>query len=102
MDRRQKLQMKLEETPRIKGVYFQPPEGFKMQYPCIRYNREDARTSKADNLTYRFTQRYTLMVITRDPDDGTAKWLVENLPMCSIDRTYVTNNLYHSVLTLFY
>lgn len=102
MDRRQKLHLKLKETPGIKKVYFQPPTGKLMEYPCLRYNREDARLAKADNLTYRFTQRYTLTVITRDPDSPTAEYLVKNFPMCSIDRNYTADNLYHTVLTLYY
>lgn len=102
MDQRRKtLHQKLMTAPGVNDVYFQPPGDYCMMYPCIRYKREDAFLHKADNKTYRFTQRYTLTVITRDPDSPTAKWLVENFPMCSIDRAYTADNLYHTVLTLY-
>lgn len=102
MDRRHELHLKLKEAPEIEAVYFQPPESVRMVYPCIRYKREDARLHKADNKAYRFTQRYTLIVITRNPDSSTAKWLVEQFPMCSIDRSYTADNLHHTALTLYY
>lgn len=102
MDRRQILHLELKETPGIRKVYFQPPEDVIMVYPCIRYNRDDARLGRADNLAYRFTQRYTLYVITWDPDCQAPKYLVEHFPMCSIDRAYTADNLYHTVLTLYY
>lgn len=102
MDRRRILHLELKETPGIKKVYFQPPEDVIMEYSCIRYNREGARLAKADNLAYRFTQRYTLYVITQDPDCQVPKYLVEHFQMCSIDRSYTADNLYHTVLTLFY
>lgn len=102
MDRRQILHLDLRETPGISKVYFQPPANTKMVYPCIRYNREDARLARADNSVYRFAQRYTLYVITGDPDCQAPKYLVEHFPMCSIDRSYTADNLYHTVLTLYY
>lgn len=102
MDRRQQLHLLLLNTPEIERVYFQPPDDVKMMYPCIRYNREDARVSRADNMAYRFTQRYTLIVITRNPDSKAPEYLVRHFPMCSIDRSYTADNLYHTSLTLYY
>lgn len=102
MDRRQKLHLKLVQTPGIKRVYFQPPASISMEYPCIRYVREAPDTRNANNLLYRYTDRYTLTVITRNPDSDAPRYLVEHFQMCSIDRAYTADNLYHTVLTLFY
>ena len=34
-------------------VYYQPPESLKMEYPCIRYNRSNINSGRADNINYR-------------------------------------------------
>jgi len=83
------------------NVYFQPPEGLTMQYPCIRYQRDSAKTEFAGNRPYRFTQRYQVMVIDREPDNPVLKKIAE-LPMCTFDRWYAVDNLNHDVFTLFF
>lgn len=102
MGRRQTLDEDLRKTPGIEKVYFQPPASLSMVYPCIRYSRDNARIFKADNQGYRFVQRYLLTVITRDPDSEVPEYLVAHFPMCSIDRYYTVDNLYHIVLTLYH
>lgn len=102
MDRRQKLQELLEKVPRVKKVYFQPPAEVRMIYPCIRYYRTRARTERADNMAYRFTQCYELIVIDSDPDSQIARYIVENFQMAELNPGYVANNLYHTPITLYY
>lgn len=102
MDRRLNLQNLLEKIPGIKKVYFQPPENTKMEYPCIRYYRTRARTDRADNAGYRFTQCYDLIVIDSDPDSEIARYIVLNFPMAELNNTYVSGNLYHASITLYF
>lgn len=102
MDRRLKLQELLEKIPKVKAAYFQPPENLKMVYPCIRYYRGRPRTNRADNIAYQFTQCYELIVIDPDPDSKIARYIVEHFEMSEINPSYVSNNLHHTPITLYY
>lgn len=101
-DRRLKLDELLKKVPGIKKTYFQPPANVSMTYPCIRYYRVRPDTDKADDMTYRFTQCYELIVIEYDPDSEIARYIVEHFQMATINTVYVTNNLYHTSITLYY
>ena len=101
LDRRLKLQRTLEELLGSRNVYFEPPPNFKMRYPCIRYNRSRYDSMHADNRPYRLTSRYELTYIHKDPDDEMVYWIAQ-LPMCSHDRPYVKDNLFHDVFTIYY
>lgn len=102
MDRRLKLHEFLEKIPTVKKAYFQPPESVKMVYPCIRYYKVRPRADRADDMVYRFTQCYELIVIDPNPDSQISRYIVEHLPMAEINPTYTSNNLYHTPITLYY
>lgn len=104
MARRLQLQTLLEaltENETLGKVYFQPPNNFKMQYPCIVYTRYQARSLYAGNKPYLFSQRYAVTVIDRDPD-GKLTDLVAGLPLCSFERHFATDNLNHDVYNLYF
>ena len=100
-DRRLELQDLLVETLESDNVYFQPPQGVQMQYPCVRYNRDFIQADRADNGAYQLYSRYLLTVISRDPDSD---WpdKIAALPMATYDRFYVAANLNHHVFKLFF
>ena len=50
------------------NVYFCPPTGKQLEYPCIIYERSYAKASFADNAPYILDTRYTLQVFDLDPD----------------------------------
>ena len=100
-NRRETLQTLLEQLLGSRNVYYQPPENLKMNYPCIRYMREDIVSEHADNINYRNTNRYALTVIDKLPDNPVIEKLMA-LPMCSYDVHYVSDNLHHDVLILYY
>lgn len=83
------------------NVYFQPPEGFKLQYPCIVYNRNDIRTNFADNRVYIEYTQYSVTVIDADPD-STLIGLIMKLPLTSFDRPFTNGGLNHYVFTINY
>lgn len=83
------------------NVYFQPPESFKLEYPCIVYERSDIRTVKADNLKYSLHKRYTVTYISKDPDSEVPDKIVL-LPFCSFDRHFISGNMNHDVFDLYY
>jgi hypothetical protein len=82
-------------------VYFQAPTNVQMQYPAIVYEKAPTNTIFADNRPYSHTNQYSLMVISRDPDEPISVMMRE-LPMCSHDRSYVADNLNHDVFTLYF
>ena len=83
------------------NVYFQPPTGTSLSYPCIVYTLDNLDSVYADNAHYDINSRYTLTYITRDPDDENRIELVK-LPMCRFDRHYKSDNLNHYVYTIYY
>ena len=99
MGQRQQLQSLLELI--VEPVYFQPPSNISLTYPCIIYSRDGSRPEFAENALYLHTKRYTVTVIDRNPD-STLPDKVEELPMCSFNRFFATENLNHYVFTLFF
>lgn len=82
-------------------VYFQPPNGLKIEYPCIVYKRDSANTIFADNLPHRTDKRYMITVIDRNPDSAIPD-LVASLPLCAFNRFYAADNLNHDVYNLYF
>lgn len=95
------LHNELVELLGSKNVYYQPPESVKMEYPAIRYSRKDIESRYADNRIYSKTNCYEIIVIAKKPDHEVIDKLLE-LSYCSYDRHYVSDNLNHDVLTLYY
>lgn len=101
MSKRVELGKLLKEILGSNNVYFQPPENFKMSYPCIRYRLEGGDTLYADNVPYRFTRQYELVFIGKDPDSEIINKLAM-LPMCRFDRPYVADGLNHYIYHIYY
>ena len=95
------LQTILEEILGSENVYFQPPPNLRMQYPCIRYEQDDAETAFASNKPYRYTKRYQVTVIDANPDSLIPDEIAR-LPMCLFDRSFTADNLNHNVFNLFF
>ena len=100
-DQNQRLQSKLEELLGSRNVYYQPPESVKMAYPAIRYSKKKPNTKYANNTKYSKRNCYEIIVIDRLPDNDVIEKLLE-LPYSAFDRHYVSDNLNHDVLTLYF
>lgn len=81
-------------------VYYQPPATVKMEYPAIVYSRRDIGNSYADDNVYSQGMTYEVIVIDKDPDSVIVE-KVSKLPKCRFERSYVYDNLYHTVFTIF-
>ena len=81
--------------------YFQPPESIKLKFPCIIYEREGYSVRHADNSPYMSSKRYSIKLIYKDPDSALPD-KIQDLPMCSFDRRFVSDNLYHDVFTIYW
>lgn len=90
-----------EEDTVIGRTYFQPPENISMIYPAIVYERNTARAQYADNLPYANTKRYTVTVITEDPDSDIPD-KVAALPLSSHNRFFVSGKLNHDVFDVYF
>lgn len=100
--RRLKLQEELETLMNNERVYFQPPEGFKMGYPCIVYSLNVIKSKKADNKNYFAKPSYTVTYITKDPDDEMIYKILDAFTQVSMNRQFKSNNLYHNVYNINY
>ena len=80
------------------NVYFQPPS--KLNYPCILYSTDDVDANYGNNKSYILHQRWRLTVIEKNHEKPLVRKLIESIEGISIDREYITDNLYHTVLTM--
>lgn len=84
------------------NAYFQPPENLRMVYPCIVYSRIIDKLIYANNITYKLTKCYELTIIDKNPESEIADNIVKNLRYCEITNRYVTDNLYHTKIKLYF
>ena len=101
MNKRLELHNKLVALFRNDHVYYQPPENLKMEYPCIRYSKSDITSRHADNINYVNKTSYEIVVIDKHPDNVVIEKILE-LPLSSYDRHYISDNLNHDVIRIYY
>lgn len=93
--------MLLETLLGTRNVYFQPPASFKMNYPCIVYQRDYQDNKFANNNPYSQTKRYAVTVIDRNPDSEIPD-KVAALPLCAFTRHFTADTLNHDVYNLYF
>lgn len=98
---RLELQNKLEAILGSRQVYYQTPETVKMEYPAIVYFRDKIRTDNADDRVYLKTNKYSVIVISKRPEDSLIDRIL-GLSYCVHERAYKSDNLYHDVFTLYF
>lgn len=98
---RVELQTLLENILGSRNVYFQPPESFKIKYPCIIYSLSNMDKTFADNSSYQNKKSYQLTVVDKNPD-STIPSKVSDLPFCSFNRFYTSDGLNHFVFTIYF
>lgn len=84
-----------------RNAYFQPPASVQLKYDAIVYALADIYAMQANDDKYHVRKIYTIAYIHKDPDSEIVDEILM-LPMCSFDRRYVVDNLYHDVFTLYY
>lgn len=97
----QELQAKFEELLESRQVYYNPPNSVQMRYDAIVFTRSKIENSFANNLVYGQKKRYEVTTITEDPDAPIIT-KISQLPYCTHDRAYVSDNLYHNVFILYH
>jgi hypothetical protein len=99
--RRKEFHDILEGVIESENVYFQPPEGRVMQYPCIVYERDNASLGPADNFSYKVDQRYQVTLIDQNPDSDAVDKLLA-LPFSAFNRHFATSGLNHDVFVIYH
>lgn len=90
----------MREEIEIPHVYYEPPPGTKMRYPCVRFRRNQFAPTWASNRVYHLDESFQLTLIYSDPDsEFPAK--IAQLPMCRHDRHYTSDNLSHDVYIIY-
>lgn len=83
------------------NVYFQPPSNLQMQYECIVYAQDNAKTEFAGNSPYSYVKRYQVTAITRNPDSAIPDKIAQ-LPLSNLNRIFTADNLHHYVFNLYF
>lgn len=97
---RTSLQKALEKyTP---NVYYQPPSGYQMDYPCIVYRRSDIFTDYADNRNYMGKVEYTLTIMSKDADYDVPFRILEDIPMTIYENDLTYDNIYHTIIRVYH
>lgn len=97
-----RVQLDNELLTFLPNVYFQPPEGFKMTYPCIVYRKTSKMRHFADDVIYLSQQEYIITVIDKNPDSEIADSIERHFQICAINQYYTVDNLNHTNLSLYY
>lgn len=84
-----------------RNVYYSPPPKFEMHYPCIKYDLADVWALHADNIPYLKNLQWTIMVIDEDPDSRISSFFM-NMPKCTFDRSFSSDDLNHFVFSLYF
>lgn len=96
---RLELQQELEDLLGNENVYFQPPENYKLVYPCLVYNLQRISVAHADDEAYKRNPQYQITAMYRDPDSDLPDRLL-SLRGARLDRVFTSDNLYHCVVEL--
>lgn len=81
-------------------VYFQPPENFKLSYPCVVYSMVPPKVTHADDFLYSLKEKYTITIMDRDPHSNLWRNVLSNLPKVKMDRSFIVNGAIHTVMTI--
>lgn len=98
---RTELQTLLESILGSKNVYFQPPENLGLKYPCIVYERSGSKNEHADNIKYIKHRRYTITYIDQNPVSPIVDEL-EDLPYCTSEKSFISDNRNHFPFTIYF
>ena len=84
-------------------VYYQPPEGLIMHKGNrIIYSREEIDFSQADNKKYIGHSKYSVTLVSKNPDWTLVEDILHMFQYCRHDRHYVADNLNHDVYIIYY
>lgn len=98
---RLELQARLEELPRVRRVYWNPPESIQLVYPCIIYNYAKIDVHHADNKAYIKRRRYEITIIDRDTTSIIPEALEESFQYWAQEQVFANDNIGHWVYSIY-
>ena len=96
---RTELGIKLKEI--CENVYYQPPASIRLSYPCVIYSLSKIQNTHADDSVYMQNNAYDILVIDKNPDSEIVK-IISKFPRAKFDRTYISDNLYHTSFSIYF
>lgn len=102
MASRLELQTRLESLLGSRNVYFQPPSSVTISYPCIIYTIGNGVAKRANNSLYNYTNNYQITVIYKQPKIEIIEKVLSTFQMSKLDKTYISDNLYHYIFTIYF
>lgn len=96
---RTKLSEKLKEILGNDNVYYRAPT--RMNYPCIKYSKENVWVSRAGNKVYAYRNQYLVTFIHQEPEEEIFEKLL-NFPYSSYSNNYISDGLIHDVFTIYF
>lgn len=97
-----RLELHNELLQFLPNVYFQTPSNVQMVYPCIVYTKTGRNRHFASDVVYLSQQGYNITVIDKNPDSVIADRIESHFQYCGIEQYFVTDNLHHTTLSLYY
>lgn len=82
-------------------IYFQPPSGQNLSYPCVIYESSGLQVTNADDDKYLKHSIWNVTVITKDPDSELPEKIFSSFLHSSYDQVFVNDHLYHHVMTIY-
>lgn len=83
------------------NVYFQPPESVRLVYPCIIYSLSSENIKHASDSNYIFYNQYSIQLISKTSEPIQMEKL-RSLSLCSMNRVFIADNLYHYNYTIYF
>lgn len=100
MDNRAVFDEELRNVLNIK-LYYTPPSNIKMEVPCCIYTIDNIVTNRADDAHYIINVKYSLTIIHKDASLDKVTALLNHFPNSAFDRRYISDGMYHDVVTIY-
>lgn len=98
---RNELSSKLREILGNDNCYYDPPTGFEMAYPCIKYDQPISSSRYADGIKYVKNRKYTITVIDEDPDSNIPDRLYNEFDYCYHRTSFCSDGLHHWIYDVY-
>lgn len=99
LDFRKILEQLLVDNNYPRNIYYDPPSGFRMKFPCFTYQLSGVSSDHADNLPYNLTQSYLVTWIDKDPDSPMVDKILQ-IPTCRMNRSFAVDGLNHTTFII--
>lgn len=96
------LHYALQNVTGLENLYFQPPEGMKLKYPCVVYELAKKDVLRADDKVYQIHNPYTVTLIDLDAESDIPNKMLKSFQYCSFERRFIASHMYHDVFTIYY